>query len=358
MSKALSLVIPTYNERDNIVPLVEAIHGTLAGREYEIIFVDDDSRDGTAEAVHGLEPRFPVRLVVRKDKKGLASAVVDGIGYADSDIVGVMDADLQHPPEVILGLLRALEDGTQVAIASRYVKGGGTADWGLARKIISWGAVLLAHLFLPETRAVYDPMSGFFMFRKEVVDGVALKPTGYKILLEILVKGKYRKLTEVPYRFVSRERGSSKLGTKQQLDYLRHVFSLMNRRQELSRFAKFCLVGGSGVLVNMGLLLLLTEFVGFYYLLSSAIGIETSIISNFLLNDFFTFRDRRAQSAQNLVGRLFKFNLVSLAGLGINLALLWFLTSVVGMYYLISNLFGIAAATLWNYLVNVLWTWR
>jgi len=358
LGKVLSIIIPTYNERDNVQPLVERLHRVLAGQSYEVIFIDDDSRDGTAEAVREMEKHFPVRLVVRKDKKGLASAVVDGISYAAGEIVAVMDADLQHPPEVIPGLLRALENGADVAVASRYVKGGGSVGLGPVRKLVSRGAVLIAHIALPETRPVHDPMSGFFMFRKRVVEGVELKPTGYKILLEILVKGKHQKLAEVPFLFALREKGKSKLNFRQQVDYLRHVYSLMQRQRELARFAKFCLVGGSGVVVNMGLLWLLTEFAGLYYLLSSAIGIETSIITNFTLNEFFTFSDRRSQGLKGFLKRLLKFNLVSLAGLGVNMGLLWFLTSGVGLYYLISNLFGIAAATLWNYLVNVLWTWR
>lgn len=358
MSKALSLIIPTYNERDNIVPLVNQIHRALSGYDYEVIFIDDDSKDGTAAAIDEMKGHYPVRVVVRKGKRGLASAVVDGIDYADSDVVVVMDADLQHPPEVIPGLLRTLENGADIAIASRYVAGGECVGWGLIRRIISKGAILIAHLYLPTTKKVNDPMSGFFMFRKQVVSGVALKPTGYKILLELLVKGRYQQLAEVPYCFCCRQEGKSKLGMKQQLHYLKHVYSLMNRRLELLRFCKFCLVGGSGIFVNMGLLWLLTEFAGLYYLISAAIGIEMSIVSNFLLNDLFTFPDRRSRGLKNLLKRWLKFNLVSLAGLGINMTVLWFLTSVLGLYYLISNLFGIAAATLWNYFANLLWTWK
>ncbi len=358
MSKAFSLVIPTYNERDNIASLVNQIHRALAGYDYEVIFIDDDSQDGTAEAIRELAGRFPVRVVVRRDKKGLASAVVDGIGCAGSGIVGVMDADLQHPPEVIPELYRALEKGAEVAVASRYVKGGGCVGWGLARRIISRGAVLLAHLFLPETKNVRDPMSGFFMFRKKVVEGTELTPTGYKILLEILVKGKYRKLAEVPYCFRTRQEGKSKLNARQQLDYLKHIYRLMNRRRELLRFGKFLLVGGSGVVVNEGILWLLTEFGGLRYYFSSPLAIEASIISNFVLNDYFTFADRRTGKTGSFAFRLLKFNAACAAGAGIQYGLLLLFTGVFGVNYLLSNLIGIVVATLWNYLVNLLWTWR
>ncbi len=358
MGKSLSLVIPTYRERENIAELVRRIGESLPGIDYEIVIVDDDSNDGTAELIGELSSRYPVRILVRKDKKGLASAVVNGLGVADSRIVGVLDADLQHPPEIIPNLLTAIHEGSEVAIGSRYVEGGGCEGWSLIRRIVSKGAIFLAHLFLPSTRKVSDPMSGFFMLDTGLIAHVRLEPTGYKILLEILLLAKPQRVTEVPFVFRARERGESKLRLSQQVDYLKHVASLMRRTGEWTRFARFCLVGGSGVIVNMGLLWLLTEYVGLFYLVSAIISIETSIITNFTLNDFFTFPDRRARGFRCFVTRLLKFNLVSLGGLAINLAVLWTLTSVLGVFYLVSNLFGIAAATLWNYMVNSWWTWK
>lgn len=359
MAKALSLIIPTYNEKDNIVPLTRRLHTALYGLDFEVIFIDDDSHDGTAEVIRKLEGVLPVRVIVRKGKKGLASAVVDGIGYAESDIVGVMDADLQHPPEVIRDLLAAIQAGADVAVASRYVKGGTCEGWGRSRKIISAGAVTIAHLFLPETRMVRDPMSGFFMFKKTVVAGANLAPTGYKILLEILVKGRYQKLVEVPYRFSVRQEGKSKLNARQQVAYLKHVYGLMDRRRELWRFARFCLVGGSGVLVNWGILRLLTELVGLKYYISAIFSIEASIISNFFLNDNITFADRRRSGQSgSLLSRLGKFNITCAAGAAIQYGLLVFFTEIFGLNYQVSLLIGIAAATIWNYTVNVLRTWR
>jgi len=269
-----------------------------------------------------------------------------------------MDADLQHPPELIPDLLRRVKDGADIAIASRYVKGGGCQGWGLTRRIISKGAIVFAHLFLPSTRQINDPLSGFFMFHRQVVTHAHLKPIGYKILLEILMEGEFQNVAEVPYSFMIRSSGESKLNARQQIDYLKHVYSLMKRKGELVRFLKFCAVGLSGVLVNMGLLWSLTEFVGFPYLISAAFSIESSIISNFVLNDYFTFPDRRSPKVKSFLNRLLKFNLVSLAGLGVNMGVLSLLTEVFGVYYLISNLCGIAMATLWNYLVNTWWTWK
>jgi dolichol-phosphate mannosyltransferase len=148
------------------------------------------------------------------------------------------------------------------------------------------------------------------------------------------------------------------MGIGQEIAYLIHVLSLMRRTGELMRFVKFCLVGLSGVGVNLGLLWLLTERFGLYYLLSAAISIETSIVSNYLLNEFITFRDRRTGGVGRVFARLASFNTVSLVGVALNLGILWLLTTALGLYYLVSNLFGIAVATTWNYLVNNKWTWR
>jgi dolichol-phosphate mannosyltransferase len=356
--KDISVIIPTYNESDNIASLLERIEGTLSNREYEVLFVDDNSSDGTAEIARSLSSRYPVRVIVRPDERGLASAVVEGLKWAEGRVAAVIDADLQHPPEVLAGLVNALEAGADIAVASRYVAGGGCQDWGMLRKIMSKGAVFLCHLLLPATRGVKDPMSGFFMLDLKGVEGADLMPTGYKILLEILMMGRFSNVVEVPYIFKTRMRGESKLDLRQQMEYLRHIYSLMRRKGELIRFVKFCLVGLSGVLVNMGLLWLLTEVVGLFYLLSAPISIETSIVTNFILNDLFTFSDRRSSGAKSLFRRLGKFNLVCLGGLGINTMVLWLLTEHVGVYYLVSNICGIAAATLWNYCVNTLWTWK
>jgi dolichol-phosphate mannosyltransferase len=297
-------------------------------------------------------------VLVRKDKRELATAVADGLSHTSGQVIVVMDADLQHPPEVVPDLLRAIEDGADMAVASRYVKGGGCQGWSLSRRIISRGAVFVSHLLLPATRGVKDVTSGFFAFDRQVVDGAELRPTGYKILLEILMVGKHQTVAEVPFVFVTRERGKSKLNARQQVDYLKHVFSLMVRTGELTRFIKFGIVGLSGVGVNEGLLWLLTDYGGLFYLQSAAIAIEASIITNFILNNYFTFADRRQGGAVTFFQRLLKFNMVSLVGVGINLGVLGALTSQFGIYYLVSNIFGIAVAMLWNYLLNNWWTWR
>ncbi len=370
MNNIVSLVIPTYNERDNIAILIPEISQSLAGYEYEIIIVDDDSRDGTADVVESLKEKYPVKVIVRKGKKGLASAVVDGLEHTAGDTVLVMDADLQHPPQFIPDLLKAVEEGADIAVASRYVTGGGCQGWGLMRHIISRGAIFLSHLLLPPTRKAKDPVSGYFAFRKDVVKGASLNPSGFKILMEIMVIGRYETVTEVPFTFVTRQKGESKLNARQQVDYLKHIFSMMRRSGELLRFIKFALVGASGVLVNYGLYWLLTRFASFAPLddaatggilsgnLAMAISIETSIITNFLLNNYFTFADRSEKGLMPFLGRLLNFNLICLVGGLIQIGVANLLAITFGIYDLIAIPIAIVVAMLWNYLLNNWWTWR
>jgi dolichol-phosphate mannosyltransferase len=370
MNKTFSLIVPTYNERDNILSLVERIHRSLSPCDYEILFIDDDSADGTAELASSLSDKYPIKVIVRKGKKGLASAVVDGLSQASGEVIAVMDADLQHPPEVLPELLKAIEIGADIAVGSRYVPGGGCQGWSLTRRIISRGAIFIAHLLLPATRRVKDPMSGFFAFHRDVVKEAHLNPSGFKILLEILMMGKFNSVAEVPFIFVTRERGESKLNARQQVDYLKHIYSLMRRTGELMRFIKFCLVGGSGVGVNIGLYWLLTRFAGFAPLdnaiagnilsgnLAMAISIETSIITNFLLNNYFTFADRKARKAVAFFGALLNFNLICIIGGLIQIGVANLFAVVFGVNDLIAVLAGIAVATLWNYFLNNWWTWK
>jgi len=369
MTKSLSLIIPTYNESGNISPLVKQIHLAISDYKYEILFVDDASTDGTVERIEELGKDYPVRAIVRRDERGLASAVVKGFQNAGGDILVVMDADLQHPPAVIEQLLAAIEQGADIAVASRYVPGGGCAEWSGLRKLISRGAIFLAWLFLPQARRVKDPMSGFFALKNSVVEQVSLDPIGYKILLEVLVMGRYREVAEVPFQFQLRELGESKLNFSQEYEYLRHIVRLASRSGEAARFLKFCLVGASGVVVNFGLYLLLTRFAGFTPIsdtssgilsgnIALTISIETSIITNFILNNFFTFSDRNTGGAGGFLRRLLRFNLICVLGGLIQIGVANLLAVVLGIADLAAVLIGIIVAFFWNYLLNNSLTWR
>ncbi len=354
----ISLIAPTYNEKDNIRVLVERVHQALSSYSYELVIVDDNSPDGTAREAQALSADYPVKVVVRTNERGLASAVVAGFKEASGRVLGVIDADLQHPPEAIPDLLGAVRSGADVAIGSRYVPGGGVVGWSLKRRVISSGAKTFARLLLSSARKIRDPLSGFFLFRKEVVEGVELAPTGYKILLEVLVKGDVKNVAEVPYTFRERERGQSNLTLKEEMNFLKHVFHLARFEGHFVTFMKFAMVGATGTVVNLGLLVLLVEFGGLHETLAVAISYEISILNNFVWNELWTFRDRRSGAGSSRLVRALKFNLVSLGGFGINLAMFSLLFHVLGVFYIASEAAAILFAVLWNFAVNVKWTWR
>lgn len=218
----ISIIIPTYNEVKNIKKLIEKIDENLSGWKYEIIIVDDSSPDGTAEKAKEMAKDYPVRTIIRPKKSGLSSAVVEGLKISCGDYIGVIDGDLQHPPEYLDNFISAVSNGHDIAIGSRYIKGGNIDGWSAFRKAISRGAIVLSILLTD----VKDPMSGFFFLKKKVIETTSLNPIGYKILLEILVKGSYNKVKEIPFTFRKRENGESKLGISEYINYTRHLCGL------------------------------------------------------------------------------------------------------------------------------------
>ena len=212
----LSVVVPTYNEAGSVPKLAERLHAALGGRDWELVIVDDGSPDGTADIAAALAPRIPTNVVRRAGKGGLASAVIAGFAAARGDILVVMDADLSHPPELVPALLSAIEDGADLAVGSRYVAGGGVEDWPLKRRIVSRVACLMGNALVP----VRDATSGFFALRRSVIDGVTLNPIGFKIGFEVIARGRYRSVVEVPYTFRDRELGASKFGRREVGQYV------------------------------------------------------------------------------------------------------------------------------------------
>ena len=207
----ISVVVPTYNEAASIPELAARLGRALGSREWELIVVDDGSPDGTAGIAEALAPALPVRVVRRPGKLGLASAVVDGFAAAGGETLVVMDADLSHPPEVVPHLVDAIGAGADVAVGSRYVAGGRTVDWPLRRRVISRVACLMGNALVP----VRDATSGFLAMRRGVIDGVHLDPIGFKIGFEIIARGRYAKVVEVPYTFRDRQAGASKFGSRE-----------------------------------------------------------------------------------------------------------------------------------------------
>ncbi len=289
-----------------------------------------------------------IKLLVRPAKNGLASAIVDGMGIAASDNIAVMDGDLQHPPDLLTEMVEKVKNGTDLVIASRYTAGGNPGRLGFTRKLISKTATIMAHVMLRETKHVKDPLSGYFVFKRNIVRSSDFDPSGYKILLELLIKGKASSKEEIPYTFKPRFMGSSKLSIWEDLNYVHLILRLAGYRP-----LKFIGVGISGVLVNDGLLFLLHEVAGLALLISDAISIEASIISNFAINSLWTFRNRKVG---RLYARLFKYNLVALFGGVINYGAFYLIT-LITPHYLVANTIGIGLGFLANYLGSELFVW-
>lgn len=339
-----SLVIPTYNEATNIQSIVRILSQLLdqfIPGTYELIIVDDDSPDRTWEVACSLIPEYSqLRVMRRQHERGLSSAVIRGWQVARGQVLGVIDGDLQHPPQVLLQLLSAIKAGADLAVASRHVQGGGVSSWSFARRFLSRGAQLLGLILLPGVlERVSDPMSGYFIVRRSCIANVILNPVGYKILIEVLGRGKVRQIAEVGYVFQERQEGESKVTWKQYLEYLQHLLRLRLSqgkiglfRQRLgfpsTRFIRFGLVGLSGVFVDMALLYLLSDpsTLGLPLTRSKIIAAEVAIINNFLLNDRWTFADIANEQKHwyQRCKRFLKFNIICLGGLILNVLILNF----------------------------------
>jgi dolichol-phosphate mannosyltransferase len=225
----LSIIVPTYNEADGLTELVGQTFAALeqSGIQGEMVIVDDNSPDGTGKVADQLATRYPVQVLHRPGKLGLATAVMDGFGQAKGGVLGVMDADLSHPPAVLPLMMAAItQRGAELAVASRYVPGGGVQNWPPRRQFISRFASALARIVTP----VHDATSGFFLVRREALEGVTLNPIGFKIGLEVMVKARYRKWEEVPYVFTDRRYGQSKFNNREVINYLRHLAVLLGYR--------------------------------------------------------------------------------------------------------------------------------
>jgi len=359
VSPDLSLVVPTRNERGNIPRLLEELRAALSGLDYEVVFVDD-STDGTEQVLAACartDARIRVHHRTRGD--GLAGAVVAGLAMSRGTVVGVLDADLQHPPSLVPTLVQRLdESGADIVVASRYLPGAGRPGLSWWRRVISQATRLLAWVMLRAARRSTDPLSGFFVARRAVVDGVRLRPVGFKILLEILCRGRYERVAEVPYVFGRRDREQTKATLRQGLDLLRHLALLTAESPADSRIWKFLLVGASGVVVNMVVFWLLTHGLGVHYLASGTVAGLVSTFTNFLLNNAFTWADRRERALSVLAGRLGKYYVATWAGYLVYLGLLWGLTHWVGLPPMLSNLIAVGVGGLLNYVMHNVWTWR
>jgi len=371
----LSLIIPTYKESGNVAKIVAQLTQLLDNfipDKYELILVDDDSPDLTWQVAQSLTDKYPqLHVMRRQSERGLSSAVIRGWQVARGKILGVIDADLQHPPEILLKLLSNTLDGADLAVASRHVEGGGVSDWSIVRRLLSRGAQVLGLLVCPAVVGrVSDPMSGYFMVRRSAIAPHRLSPIGYKILLEVIGRGQIKDIAEVGYVFQERESGDSKVTWKQYIEYIGHLVRLRSQgrisriRQKwpMRRFIRYGIVGFSGVLVDMALLYLFYQSAGLGLVVSKVVAAEAAILSNFLWNDAWTFADKARQQPGwgNRFRRLLKFNAICLSGLILNVLLLQVFFDVIFAQTLpyLSNFITILLVAVWNFWLNFKLSWR
>ena len=402
-SPSLSIIIPTYNESENILKLISAIKGNIPSNIItEIIVVDDNSPDQTGKIVEdyihnnividaSVKQQFHskvdsqncvVRAIHRKNKTGLISAILEGIESSKGENILIMDADFSHPPETIPLLVEELrKDPNCIVIGSRYISRGSIIGWPYKRRVISRGAANIARHGL-NVRNVTDPMSGFFAFPRHVIENIKFDTKGFKILLEILVKSRDIRVKEVPYTFRDRKSGQSKMNFNVILDYAGAVWQLYrygqksNRRTQrkeeehksvlfLSKASRFYTVAASGLLINYLISFLLAGNVAYsvkslsnlWYLQATLIGIIISITSNFFLNKIWTFEDRDFSVVKTL-RQYCSFAGISAVGATIQLLLLYLLVAEYGLQYRVSLILAIAVASISNFLLNKKWTFR
>jgi dolichol-phosphate mannosyltransferase len=373
----LSIVIPTYNERENLSELTAKICSVLdtvlPGR-YELIVVDDDSPDLTWQLAGELAREYKqLRVIRRTEGRGFSSAVIRGWQEAQAPTLGVIDADLQHPPEVLLKLVHTAKKGIDLVVASRNVEGGGVSDWSIFRRFVSRGAQLYGLLVLPDVLVrVRDPMSGYFLVQRSCIAGIPLNPLGYKILVEVIARGNIQSIAEVGYVFRERKQGNSKATIKQYMEYIRHILRLrlgrkinlsqLARSFQLHRFCAFSIVGLSGVVVDTFILFVLSDPVtlGFGLTRSKIVAAEVAIFNNFIWNDLWTFRDlaKNQPGWSSCYKRFLKFNVICFSGLILNVVILNVLFNLFSVNRYIANLTAILIVSLWNFFLNVQMSWR
>lgn len=358
MSTLLSIVLPTYNERTNLPLIIQKLESLQLSCTYEIIVVDDNSPDGTWELARQLgESRPFLKVVHRVHARGLSSAVMDGFAVAQGKYFVVMDADLQHDESALNQFLEAFQSGAEIVVGSRKVAGGGVEDWSLIRRFVSFGATLVANFALSHT--VTDPMSGFFGVRRELYEQLATKinPKGFKILLEFISRAKGAKVVEIGYIFRGRLHGESKLSTGVMFEFIEALYELSYGKWLPARFLKYLIVGLTGVICNQSALWVGKNFFMLPDTKALAVAIEFSIITNFILNNYWTFRKVRIRGTLPMIRGFLSFNTICLAGAIINYSVGVLLSTEVGLGLYGANLIGILLATFWNYMINSQITW-
>jgi dolichol-phosphate mannosyltransferase len=356
----LVVVVPTFNERENIAPLLEKLGEALDGIQWEAVLVDDDSTDGTVIALEqACRDDRRVRSVRRLGRRGLASAVVEGIQSSFAPFIAVMDADLQHDERLLRPMLETLrKDAADIVVGSRYLTEGSVGDWSKRRRAVSAVATQLSRLVL-KGRDLTDPMSGFFMLKRGVFDAAVrrLSQEGYKILLDIVASSPCSpRIKEVPYVFGARQHGESKLDSLVILDYVTLLLDKLVGRWVPVRFLMFTAVGSIGVVLHMAVLAAALN-VGLPFLSGQTAATAIAIAGNFFLNNILTYRDKRLRGFGRLLLGLVSFYAVCAVGAVANVGIANFLF-VQDYAWWVSGICGILVGAVWNYAASALFTWR
>ena len=355
----LAVVVPTYNEKLNVDALVDRLELVLVGLNWEVVFVDDDSPDGTADSLRALAQQRPhVRCLLRIGRRGLSRAVVEGILSTSAPLLAVMDADLQHDEALLPSMLQKLEDEQlDVVVASRYVAGGSVGEWSRGRAQLSRLATRLVDAVIGT--GLSDPMSGYFVVRRTVFESAVrrLSGEGYKILLDLLASAPSKpRVGELPYTFRPRTAGESKLDSAVLWEFVMLLLEKRVGRWIPARFVLFSLVGASGVLVHFSVLWLTFRALGAGFALSQAAATLVAMTTNYALNNALTYRDRRHRGL-GWVGGLLSF--YAICGLGV-IANVGVASALFQRQqdWLIAAAAGALLGTIWNYIASAAVTWR
>jgi dolichol-phosphate mannosyltransferase len=354
----LTIVVPTLNERDNVAPLIERLAGLLGGTDWETVFVDDDSADGTAERLRALgRADRRIRCIRRVGRRGLSSACIEGILASSASYVAVIDGDLQHDESLLPRMLAILRrEPIDLVVASRYLASGAADGLSAKRRMLSRAGVRLARMLLKSE--VSDPVSGFFMMRREVADAAAhrLSGVGTKILIDLLASSpRPLAVAELPYRFRGRSAGSSKHDWFTAFEYLVLLCEKVGGGYLPPKLLMFGLVGASGMVVHLAVLRSLLAFIGTGFVIGQSVATATAMVWNYFLNNTLTYRDCRL-TGWNAVRGLVSFMAICGLGAVVNVLVARDLYALTEMW-LVAGAGGAAVGALLNYALTSIFTW-
>ena len=356
-----SIILPTYNESENLPILIEKIKNVLSAYqgEFEIIVIDDNSPDKTYTLACEIARKSNwIRAIRRIHEKGLSSAILAGFSIGKGDYLIVMDSDMQHDEAILPQMIQALDQDFDIVVGSRKIAGGGIVHWSFTRKFISWVASSLAKIVLSSD--VQDPMSGYFGLKRTIFEKLTpmINPRGFKILMEFLARSHGLRIKEIGYIFRDRQFGKSKLSTGIIISYLISIYELTIGKIISIQFLKYAFVGLFGIAVNQVGLWCSIQYLRLPSEHSLLVGIELSIITNFFLNNYWTFHNKSLLGFLPLLRGLIKFNTICLMGAVINYSVALFLETKFEISIYWGNLVGIMMSTVWNYIVNIELTWK